>query len=72
MNMNKLRAIIIDDEASSRNSLRQKLNVHCPEVEIIAECENGEVGIKTIEETEPDIVFLDVEMPRMNGFTMLQ
>lgn len=70
--MNKLKAIIIDDEASSRNSLRQKLTVHCPEVEIIAECENGETGIDTLEITETDIVFLDVEMPRMNGFTMLQ
>lgn len=67
-----LTAIIIDDETSSRNSLRQKLANHCQEVMIIAECENGEEGIKTIETSNPDIVFLDVEMPRMNGFTMLQ
>jgi two-component system LytT family response regulator len=52
--------------------LRQKLLAHCPEVEIISECESGEEGMKVIEETHPDIVFLDVEMPRMNGFTMLQ
>ena len=39
---------------------------------IIAECENGEEGIENIEKKKPDIVFLDVEMPRMNGFTMLQ
>lgn len=70
--MKILSAIIIDDEASSRNSLRQKINLYCPEVEIMAECESGEQGIKTIEEKFPDIVFLDVEMPRMNGFTMLQ
>lgn len=70
--MNKLKAIIIDDEASSRNSLRQKLYAHCPDVEIIAECENGESGINILGKTETDIVFLDVEMPRMNGFTMLQ
>lgn len=67
-----LKAIIIDDERSSRNALRQKLMNHCPEINIIAECENGEEGIKSIEETNPDIIFLDVEMPRMNGFTMLQ
>lgn len=67
-----LTAIIIDDETSSRNALRQKLKNHCPGVKIIAECENGEEGIKNIEEKKPDIVFLDVEMPRMNGFTMLQ
>jgi two-component system, LytTR family, response regulator len=65
-------AIIIDDEKNSRNALRQKLSNHCPEVMIIAECENAESGIENIEAKKPDIVFLDVEMPRMNGFTMLQ
>ena len=67
-----LTVIIIDDESSSRNSLKQKLTNYCPGVSIIAECESGEEGIKKIEEWNPDIVFLDVEMPRMNGFTMLQ
>jgi len=67
-----LKTIIIDDERSSRNALRQKLMNHCPEVNVIAEYENGEEGIKGIEETKPDVIFLDVEMPRMNGFTMLQ
>jgi two-component system LytT family response regulator len=70
--MTKLKAIIIDDEVSSRNSLRQKLAAHCPEIDTVAECENAEIAIKTIEATEPDVIFLDVEMPRMNGFTMLQ
>jgi two-component system LytT family response regulator len=67
-----LTAIIIDDETSSRNALRQKLTNYCTGVNIIADCENGEDGIKNIDEKKPDIVFLDVEMPRMNGFTMLQ
>ena len=67
-----LNAIIIDDERNSRNALRQKLLNHCTNVMIIAECENGEEGIENIEKKKPDIVFLDVEMPRMNGFTMLQ
>lgn len=67
-----LTAIIIDDESSSRNALRQKLINHCADIIVIAECENGEEGIKNIEEKNPDIIFLDVEMPRMNGFTMLQ
>lgn len=65
-------AIIIDDESSSRNALKQKLNNHCKDILIVAECENGEEGISAIEEQQPDIIFLDVEMPRMNGFTMLQ
>ena len=67
-----LTAIIIDDESSSRSALRQKLKNHCTDVTVIAECENGEDAIKSIEEKNPDIIFLDVEMPRMNGFTMLQ
>ena len=65
-------AIIIYDETSSRNSLRQKLTHHCSEIEIIGECKNGEAGIKMLTNKKTDIVFLDVEMPRMNGFTMLQ
>jgi two-component system LytT family response regulator len=67
-----LSAIIIDDETSSRNSLRQKLAKHCTGIAVIGECGNGEEGIKSIEEKKPDIIFLDVEMPRMNGFTMLR
>jgi len=70
--MQSLTAIIIDDESSSRNSLRQKLVANFPDLKIIAECENGEQGIETIESKKPDIVFLDVEMPRMNGLVMLQ
>ncbi len=70
--MNKLKAVVIDDEVRSRQSLIQKIVSNCEEVEIIAECESAEQGIKSIEEKQPDIVFLDVEMPRMNGFTMLQ
>jgi two-component system LytT family response regulator len=66
-----LKAIIIDDETRSRDVLRQKLATYCADITIIAECENGEEGIKNIEEKNPDLVFLDVEMPRMNGFTML-
>lgn len=67
-----LTAIIIDDESSSRNALRQKLANYCPDIIVVAECEDGQEGIKNIEEKKPDILFLDVEMPRMNGFTMLQ
>lgn len=70
--MQQLKAIIIDDEASSRNALLQKLRTHCPNVLVIAECEDGETGIAMIEKEKPGIVFLDVEMPRMNGFLMLQ
>jgi two-component system, LytTR family, response regulator len=70
--MQKLKVIIIDDEANSRNTLRQKISTYCKGLEIIAECEDGESGIVAIDRVNPDIVFLDVEMARMNGFVMLQ
>src|SRR5689334_12920594 len=68
----KCTAIIIDDEKNSRDSLQKKIQQYCSEVETIAICESGEEGLEKIEVLKPDIVFLDVEMPRMNGFTMLQ
>lgn len=67
-----LNAILIDDEKNSRESLRKKLQAHCADVNIVAECVNGLEGIAAIERYQPDVVFLDIEMPHMNGFTMLQ
>src|SRR5215212_9706216 len=65
-------AIITDDEMNSRDSLQKKIMQYCPELSIVSLCEDAEAGIAAIEALQPDIVFLDVEMPRMNGFTMLQ
>ncbi len=67
-----IKAILIDDEKNSRESLRKKLQVHCPLVVIAAECANGLEGLAAIELHQPDLVFLDIEMPHMNGFTMLE
>jgi len=66
-----LTAIIIDDEAKGRMALRQKLKEYCPDIQLEGEAEDGEEGLKLIEECQPDIVFLDIEMPRLNGFDML-
>jgi two-component system LytT family response regulator len=65
-------AVIVDDEPNSLNALKNKLTRYCPEVRLIAECASAEEGIREIEHQHPYIVFLDVEMPRMNGFVMLQ
>jgi two-component system LytT family response regulator len=65
-------AIIIDDELKGRTALRQKLKDYCPEVNILGEAESGAEGIRLIEQHHPKIVFLDIEMPQMNGFDMLQ
>jgi len=67
-----LKAILIDDDQSNLSALTEKLAKHCPQVEIIAKCDNGQDGIKLIDNLKPDIVFLDIEMPVMNGFVMLQ
>ena len=64
-------AIIIDDELKGRIALRQKLFDYCNDVRLIGEAENGEEGITLISILNPDIVFLDIEMPRMDGFDML-
>jgi len=67
-----LRAILIDDDQSNLSALSEKLLKHCPEVQVIGRCDNGEDGIIAIENDKPDLVFLDIEMPLMNGFVMLQ
>jgi two-component system, LytTR family, response regulator len=64
-------AVIIDDEQNGRLALREKLKLFCPEVEVVAEAENGIHGLEIIKKHEPEIIFLDVEMPEMNGFEML-
>ncbi|MEO6813264.1 MAG: LytTR family DNA-binding domain-containing protein [Ginsengibacter sp.] len=64
-------AIIIDDEMKGRIALSQKLHDYCKDVRLTGEAENGEEGIRLIEKLKPDIVFLDIEMPRMDGFEML-
>lgn len=67
-----LKAILIDDEESNLSSLKEKLTAYCPQVQIAALCDNATKGIETIDRLHPDIVFLDIEMPVMNGFIMLQ
>ncbi len=66
-----LTALIIDDEEKGRLVLRQKLADHCPDVVVIGEAEGGENGKSMIESLRPDVVFLDIEMPGINGFEML-
>lgn len=67
-----LKAVLIDDDQSNLDGLQSKLLKHCPNVEVAALCTNGTDGIQAIDTLKPDIVFLDIEMPVMNGFVMLQ
>ena len=65
-------AIIIDDEEGARVTLKKLLEWIAPEINIIAQCASADEGIRAIEESHPDIVFLDIAMPVKNGFDLLQ
>ncbi|HSC36626.1 MAG TPA: response regulator [Chitinophagaceae bacterium] len=65
-------AIIIDDEMKGRIALRQKIKDYCPEVSLLGEAADGREGLQLIEQLHPDVVFLDIEMPVLDGFGMLQ
>ena len=64
-------AILIDDEAKGRLALREKLSAYCPQVQVLAEASNGQDALLLIQQHNPQLIFLDIEMPRMNGFEML-
>lgn len=67
-----MHAVIIDDEKHCRDVLQMLLERHCPEVTIDALCGDPEEALKMIERLQPQLVFLDVEMPGMNGFELLE
>lgn len=67
-----INAIIIDDERHSCDALKMLLGKCCQQVHVTAICYSGEEGIRKINELRPQLVFLDIEMPHMNGFQMLQ
>jgi two-component system, LytTR family, response regulator len=71
MNEPKIRTLIIEDEELARKLLRTYLGDY-PELEILGECENGFEGVKSINELKPDLIFLDIQMPKITGFEMLE
>ncbi len=64
--------VIVDDEVNCIEMLEWLLKTYCPNVVIDAMCDSGEKGIAAINQYKPDVVFLDIEMPKMNGFDMLE
>lgn len=70
--MQKYRTVIIDDEEDSRSNTRSMLQQYCAEIEIVGEADNGPEGKLKIQELKPQVVFLDINMPGMNGFQMLE
>ena len=69
--MDKIRALIIEDEAPARELIRFMLSDH-PEIEVIGECGDGFCGAREIKEKHPDLIFLDIQMPKLTGFELLE
>jgi two-component system, LytTR family, response regulator len=70
--MEKLKSIIIDDEFHGRENLKNLLNSYCPEVEVIDSYESALKAKRSVLSKEPDVIFLDINMPVMNGFEFLK
>lgn len=66
-----IKAIIIDDEFLARSIITEYVG-HYPEIKIVAECKDGFEGVKAIQQHQPDLIFLDIQMPKINGFEMLE
>ncbi len=68
----KLKSIIVDDEKHGRENLAGILREYCPEVEVLGEAASVEAALSLIREQPPQLIFLDIEMPRANGFQLLE
>jgi len=66
-----IKAILIDDEPLARSVVREYLQAY-PEVTVVQECNDGFEGLKAISQHQPDLIFLDIQMPKINGFEMLE
>lgn len=66
-----MRAIIIDDEPLARIIVKEYLQSY-PDITVVQECNDGFEGMKAIQEHQPDLIFLDIQMPKINGFEMLE
>lgn len=67
-----INAVIVDDEAHACQALALLLKKHCPDVRVAASCQDPRKAVATVETIKPDLVFLDIEMPHMNGFSFLE
>src|SRR4051812_1405443 len=66
-----MKAILIDDEPVGIRTLKKMLELNCPEVDIIATCTDAVSGTQKLEELNPDVIFLDIQMPGKSGLEML-
>src|SRR5690349_2478297 len=66
-----MKALLVDDEPDGIRTLSKMLELHCPDVEIVASCTNAVTAMDKLQEMNPDVLFLDIRMPGKNGFEML-
>jgi two-component system, LytTR family, response regulator len=66
-----IKTILIDDEPLARSITREYLSAY-PQIEVVQECNDGFEGVKAISQHKPDLIFLDIQMPKINGFEMLE
>ena len=66
-----MKVVIIDDEPLARSIVKEYLQKH-PDLEVMQECNDGFEGLKAIQQHQPDLIFLDIQMPKINGFEMLE
>ena len=66
-----IKTILIDDEPLARSMVLEYLNEH-PEFKVVAQCNDGFEGVKAIQQHQPDLIFLDIQMPKLTGFEMLE
>ena len=66
------KAVLIDDEKNALEMLEWQLHTYCPQIEIAAICNTADKGIAAIRQHQPQLLFLDIEMPKKNGFEVLQ
>ncbi len=70
--MKKIRSVIVEDELAAREVLKNYLSKYCPQVEVIGEAQNIKEAVPMLHELQPELVFLDVEMPFGNAFDVLE
>lgn len=71
MSKHRIRSVIVDDEALARQMILEYLWDY-PQVEVVAECSSGREAVRTVNSMQPELLFLDVQMPELNGFEVLE
>lgn len=69
--MNEIKAIVVDDEKSARDILTRLIELHCPNVQIAVTCSNVPEAVEAVKEHQPDLLFLDIEMPNYAGYEIV-